>query len=960
MTTTFERAYVKVHQLAESFQAHEHAYLATGYSEAQIRQDFIDKFLTAIGWDIAHNFQQNPFAQEVKVERDVHVGPSQRRADYAFYIDPNFRDVRFYVEAKKPTADIATKDNYFQTIRYGWNSQVPLAVLTDFRQLHILDCRHKPDIDSALQHAVRTYDCSDYADKEKFAEIYYLFSREAVGHGSLEKFAETLPGRRGKAVQRGLFKGGWQSIDESFLEELDEYRDALARTFKTENPHLDGETLTEIAQRTLDRLVLLRFLEDKLIETRERVASFGDKTTVWGDFIAACRRLDGTYNGIVFKEHALLDSSKLKLDDNAFGDICESLSHINSPYDFNVIPIHILGSIYERFLGKVIVATDKRARVEEKPEVRKAGGVYYTPQYIVRYIVENTVGKLIAGKTPAQIAELRFADIACGSGSFLLGMYDCLLRYHRNWYNAQPHKTKEGDCITHEDGTLHLSLAKKRGILLNNIYGVDIDHQAVEVANLSLYLKLLEEETTASARNHQLEFHETLLPSLTNNIVCGNSLIGLDILEGDLFSLDQERKLNPMSFDDRFPTIMRRGGFDAIIGNPPYVLLEDEFRDDRQLKYFRSKYTCASFKLDTYHLFIEKGLRLLRKSGRFSLITPTNFLTNNYLESLRRFLLNESKIERILVFDGGVFKGVSVNNAIFVIGGRGKTTRTFPVLHVAHQGTTIEPLLKAQVSPAKALSDRYVLFTGSAERGEHAVWVRVSTHSSPLSTVAKVNFGKQLRDRRKYEQDVISIGTLKDVPETHRPCYTGRDVVRYLVTWSGLACLDSKEAQSGGCWDDDMQNAKNKLLTRQIGRYPEFALDARGYQCLNTMFMVNVTDPQIHPVFLLGILNSKLTRSLWVSRFYDQRRTFPKIKGAYLKQLPIASPISDKSKSERLVHYVEQMLQAKKNWAVAVTDRDRGYYENRCRDLDRQIDALVYGLYGLTEEEIRIVENSSD
>ena len=228
------------------------------------------------------------------------------------------------------------------------------------------------------------------------------------------------------------------------------------------------------------------------------------KAQPWEDFVAASRRLDGIYNGIVFKQHDILDGAKFRVDDNAFADICESLAHVNSPYDFDAIPIHILGSIYERFLGKVIVATDKRVRVEEKPEVRKAGGVYYTPEYIVRYIVENTVGKLIAGKTPDQIAEMRFADIACGSGSFLLGVFDLLLTYHGHYYNENPSKARKGDCIEH-DGKLYLSLRKKREILLNNIYGVDIDAQAVEVCQLSLYLKLLKEETTASAHQYLLD-----------------------------------------------------------------------------------------------------------------------------------------------------------------------------------------------------------------------------------------------------------------------------------------------------------------------------------------------------------------------------------------------------------------------------------------------------------------------
>ena len=567
MSPGFDEAFRRVKELVADFRANEKFYLSPAYQEQEARHDFIDKFWLALGWDVNHETQKNPFEQEVKVERKEH-GFSQRRADYAFYLAPNFRDVKFYVEAKKPHGDIATADNYFQTVRYGWSSSTRVAVLHDFEQFEILDCRYRPHIETALGQNLRKYHFSQYEDSEKFAEIYWLFSREAVAAGSLEKFAATLPKKRGRGVQRGLIGTADQTIDDAFLEELDQFRDELARAFKNHNPKLDGDTLTELTQRTLDRLVFLRFLEDKHIEPQNRIAYFGDKGGAWQDFIAESRRLDGIYNGIVYKKHEILDAPGFKLDDEAFSGVCERLSHLNSPYDFNAIPIHILGSIYERFLGKVIVATDKRARLEEKPEVRKAGGVYYTPEYIVRYIVENTVGKLIAGKSPGQIAEMRFADIACGSGSFLLGVYDLLIRHHTKFYNENPGKAKKGDVVERDDG-LHLSLQKKREILLANIYGVDIDPQAVEVAQLSLYLKLLQDETPASARNYQLEFHETLLPTLNKNIVCGNSLIGTDILTGQLFASEEEKKLNPMDFEQRFPHIFSRGR-----GNEPGSLRE--------------------------------------------------------------------------------------------------------------------------------------------------------------------------------------------------------------------------------------------------------------------------------------------------------------------------------------------------------------------------------------------------
>src|SRR6266851_1550121 len=588
---TFDEAFARIKQLVSTFSDNESRYLAPSYSEAQARLDFIDKFWIALGWDVNHEAQTDPYKQEVKVERGVATSEFRKRADYAF-LAPNFRDVRFFVEAKKPHAGIDNADFYFQTIRYGWNSHTPLAVLTDFEELRVLDCRYKPDISTALGHAKFKYHYTDYADKEKFRNIYHLFSREAVLSGSIESFAKGMPKISRKRAVRGVAPDEHQSIDESFLQELDDFREELARAYKRKNPELDGAALTEVTQRTLDRLVFMRFLEDKLIESDSLIENLHKKGKSWENFIATSRRLDRVYNGIIFKEHSLLDSDKFNADERVFDKISQSLSHRESPYDFNAIPIHILGSIYERFLGKVIIATAKQARVEDKPEVRKAGGVYYTPEYIVRYIVENTVGKMIEGQTPALLKEMCFADIACGSGSFLLGVYDTLLRYHAAYYNRTKRNRDLGikaGSIQKPDGTLQLSLLQKRQILINNIYGVDIDPQAVEVAQLSLYLKLLEDETIASAHQQQLAMKEALLPSLSKNIVCGNSLIGWDILEGKLFDSGDERKLNPMNFEDAFPEVMKRGGFDAIVGNPPYVLGRETF-DTRAKRYLATHY----------------------------------------------------------------------------------------------------------------------------------------------------------------------------------------------------------------------------------------------------------------------------------------------------------------------------------------------------------------------------------
>ncbi|SBV37728.1 conserved hypothetical protein [uncultured Stenotrophomonas sp.] len=965
----FEQAHKRIRELIDRFEKHAAAYMQPTYQEAEARKDFIDPMFKALGWDVDHEREHNPYEQEVKVERGVTVAKAQKRADYAFHLCPNFRDVRFFVEAKKPSVNLERDaDAHFQTIRYGYSAGTPLAVLTDFEQIRVLDCRRRPHPDSVLDQVYKGWRYTDFRDTAKFAEFYWLFSREAHADGSYQRRIEELPKPKGGAKQRGLFKGGYQPVGDSFLEELSEYRETLAKTFKKAEESLDSAALTELVQRTLDRLVFLRFLEDKQIETEIRVTDFGKGKNAWADFQSASRRLDNIYNGIVFKRLPHLDDAGFDVDEDVFGDICERLSAENSPYNFDAIPIHILGSIYERFLGSVIRATDKRAKVEEKPEVRKSGGVYYTPEYIVRYIVAQTVGKQIEGKTPAEIAKLRFADIACGSGSFLLGVYDELLHYHADWYNRPEHakQAKRDGCVQTEDGTWRLSLAQRRNILQNNIYGVDIDRQAVEVAQLSLFLKLLEDERATSARQYQLDYArdanmKKLLPDLSGNIVCGNSLIGWDIAGMAGLSAEEKLRLNPLDFRDEFPIVMREGGFDAVVGNPPYVLLQDEFRDPTSYDYLKSHYTVASFKLDTYHLFFERAGRVLRANGRLGYITPSNFLTNNHLDGLRRFLLSQVRIERIVVFEGKVFAGAQVDTAIALCINN-DLMDYFDMLRVSAKPPVSFDVPAIALKHSDCLERHLALITPPTATGVAALLTAVDERSTPLGELFGVSFGKQLRDREKFPTDVIQVESLSKIPKTHRPCYTGRDVGRYALSWSGLACLRSREAKRGGCWDDAVHGAAPKLITRQIGMVPVFGWDAVGYHCLNTVFMLTPKTASVSAVYVLGLLNSKLLVTYWKNRFYDQRERFPKIKGAYLKQLPIYVPCltneRDRSRYDHLVVLVEQMLEAKERQ----TDADEHMAEiaaRECTALDRQIDTLVYELYGLTDAEIALVENGT-
>jgi len=949
--------------LVARFEQQLDAYKSGQYNETQVRREFLDPFFKALGWDIDNVEGYAEAYKDVIHEDSIKIGEAAKAPDYCFRIGGTRK---FFLEAKKPSVDIKHDVHpAFQLRRYAWTTKLPLSVLSDFEEFAVYDCRVKPDQnDNAATARVLYVTFREYP--QRWGEIAAIFSREAVLKGSFDKFAESSKLKRGTA-----------DVDEEFLQTIETWRKELAQNLALRNKHLTQRELNFAVQRIIDRIIFLRICEGRGIEDYGHLRGLVNGDRIYPRLAQLFEAADNRYNSGLFHfkrekdRHEAPDELTLSLevDDKLLRDIIKGLYYPESPYVFSALPADILGHVYEQFLGKVIRLTEgHQAKVDEKPEVKKAGGVYYTPTYIVDYIVQQTVGKLAEGKTPKQVSQIRILDPACGSGSFLIGAYQFLLDWHRDFYVANdPQKWARGGkpALVQTGAGWKLTIAERKRILLNNIYGVDIDTQAVEVTKLSLLLKVLEGETGQTLQTVFRLFHERALPDLGDNIKCGNSLIGPDFYAQQQMTLldDEERyRINVFDWQNEFPEIFKAGGFDAVIGNPPYVLLQDEFRDDKQLKYFRSKFLSASYKIDTYHLFIERAIALSRQGGRCSMITPANFLTNNHLDKLRRLILNRTAIQLIVVIDGGVFQGISVDNAVFVLIPGKTQAKDFEITHARNDSGRLSQLSRITISRDAALEDEHVLFTGTSEGASAKLWQKIARQSWALGEIADVNFGKQLRDRKEFVRDVISVADVPAIPPSHRPCYTGRDVNRYALAWGGLACLKDEVARRGGCWDIARHDAKDKLVTRQIGRYPDFALDGAGWHCLNTMFMVNLREPQPKPAYVLAILNSKLTHALWLDRFYDQRRTFPKIKGTYLKQLPIAridfSKASEKATHDRIAKLAEQMLALHRQLASAKTPQEKTALERQIAATDTQIDRLVYELYGLTEDEVKIVEGS--
>jgi type I restriction-modification system DNA methylase subunit len=658
----------EISALVERFERNREAYLSGEYNETQLRREFIDPFFAALGWDVDNKQGYAEAYKDVIHEDAIKIGGYTKAPDYCFRIGGARK---FFVEAKKPAVNV--KDDVspaFQLRRYAWSAKLPLSILTDFEEFAVYDCRQKPAL-SDKPSAGRTLYLR-YTDYEKqWEEISSVFSKEAVLKGSFDKYAETNKSKKGTA-----------EVDAAFLKEIENWRDLLARNIALRNS-LSQRELNFAVQRTIDRMIFLRICEDRGIETYGALMALLNGERVYKRLCEILHRANERYNSGIFHFQKEKDRREepdeltlgLQIDDKPLKEIIRNLYYPDSPYEFAVLPADILGQVYEQFLGKVIRLTSgHRAVVEDKPEVKKAGGVYYTPTYIVDYIVKNTVGKLLEGKTPKQAAKLRILDPACGSGSFLIGAYQYLLDWHRDWYvNDGPEKHAAGKqpvLFQAAKGDWRLTTAERKRILLHNIFGVDIDPQAVEVAKLSLLLKVLEGENAQTISQQLKFFHERALPDLGNNIKCGNSLIGPDFYEQQMNLLDGEERLRINAFDwqAEFPEIMKADGFDAVIGNPPYIRIQTMKEwAPVEVEVYKQIYAAASAgNYDIYVVFVEKGLNLINKNGRLGFILPHKFFNAKYGEALRSLIAKGKHLAHVVHFgDQQIFIGATTYTASF-------------------------------------------------------------------------------------------------------------------------------------------------------------------------------------------------------------------------------------------------------------------------------------------------------
>ncbi len=560
-----EAARKEIEELLVKFKRDSESGRTKTLKEENTKKDYITPLFRALGWDVENKNASDEVTNEDKISRG--------RVDYAFRLHSI---PKFFLEAKAMDKGLDEAKDAIQAINYAWHKGATWAILTDFKTLIVYNAEVKEENLSNCRFIQLT--CDQYL--EQFHRLWWL-SKPAFQEGLLDKEALSW----GKKLRK-------TKVGDQLLQELMSYRMALSKNILKNNSskNLSEEEIDEAVQRIIDRLIFIRTTEDRLVEEpvlRPLAREFDDKkrgklTTSLNEVYL---RFDDTYNSRLFSfnpndktQRHLCES--LEIDNEVLIDIINGLYQSKdglTHYDFSAIDADVLGNIYEQYLSHILRKTEKRAKLESKEAHRKEQGIYYTPTYIVEYIIRNTLGEVLKRKKSEEADKIKVLDMACGSGSFLLKAFDVIDAHHQK--NDKEYAQTKLD-LENESARI----TKKIKILKNNIYGVDLDPKAIEIAQLNLLLK-------AAETRHRL-------PDLRENIKCGNSIISDPTVAGE----------RAFDWNREFEAIMKDGGFDVIIGNPPYVDIKQ--LEPRIVNYLFNTYPTVENRMNLYSVFVENGLKL--------------------------------------------------------------------------------------------------------------------------------------------------------------------------------------------------------------------------------------------------------------------------------------------------------------------------------------------------------------
>lgn len=977
--------------------------------EEQYQEGFIkDIFGEVLGYSV---FPSQPFniQTEKKNESD------SKKADGAIFQGENVVGVIELKDNKTKNLD-AVKD---QAFGYKNNHRdCSYVISSNFHKLRFY-------VDDATEY--EEFDLYNL-DKETFKRFYLYLRKE----GLLDKNIPKLLRQETKFHE--------ENITKSLYKDYSSFKNSFFQNVVDNNPQYDKLLLFKKSQKFLDKVLFVLFAEDKGLVTTNSIVQIVEK---WNDLkndafdtpkplyqlvvLFFNNLFKGKYDqkgsilipefgGEIFAPDEVLDS--LIVDDAVLKDDLLKLSR----YDFNTdVDVNILGHIFEHSLSEIeeVEAELKGEAADKSKGKRKKDGVFYTPKYITKYIVENTVGKLCAkkkselkldfdiaifehqksdGKLNSKgvalfetlnqykdwLLSLKIIDPSCGSGAFLNETVNFLVKEHQFI----------DDIIAELTNTPLRLFDTDIAILENNIYGVDINEESIEIAKLSLWLR-----TAKQGRK---------LSNLSNNIKCGNSLIDDPTLAGN----------KAFNWQNEFPEVFAKGGFDVVIGNPPYVFARENFQQ-KEKDYFVLKYVSAKYQINTYLLFIEKSLCLLRSNGINGLIVPNSWLMMFSGEGLRKYLLDNSTINQIINLVGYSFEDANVETVI-LISEKDNNNKNNSVEIFLNNGTEFYlSHTKKQIEFSKTVGCEFKVFLDNETDYLNS---KIISTTEILDNITLIKAGLQAYEKDKgipkqTSEDVINRPydyNYKFDENTHK-YLDGKDVGRYYMSWSGLYLSYGNHLAAPRTFN--LFDGK-KIIVREItGTFPKcliatYSEDVYLYNRSN-IAILEKENSDISLKYIIAILNSTIMSYYFVKNTAKSvRKLFPKIILNDLRKFPIKKisisqqkPFIDKAdlmlslnkqlqeQSQKFQRSLERKFEIsdlpkklqdwymlsyadfikeleKKKIKLSLSEEAEweAYFTTEAKkalDLkaqiektDKEIDQMVYALYDLTKDEIKIVEGS--
>ena len=866
------------------------------YNEEATKNDFILPLFKILGWNVEDS-------NEVSKEENIYG----KRVDYGFRIDGI---PKFFLEAKSLDEDLegsrlvkGRRVTYTeQAINYAYYKGCNWAILTNFKGIIVYDAWAKANSQSSFRFAIWVDSLlGDF-------ESVYLLSKEAFKQGLLDKKYSTKSRKR--------------PITEQLLLDFTNFRAILSKDVYALNKgkNLTEEELDEAIQRLFDRLIFIRNCEDRAYESPELLSRLRQwKESRKGTLISKLRELFVQYNedydSKIFGEHKgdkhLCD--QIDISDNVLGRILDGLYTTEDgsiQYDFSLIDADVLGNIYEQYLGHILKKTEKRTKLTESKAKRKEEGIYYTPSYIVNYIVKNTVGELIKNKK-TDVSKIKVLDPACGSGSFLIKTFDVLNEYYSRKENYNQSKLNISGTGT--------TYSTRLSILKDNIFGVDLDKQAVDIAQLNLLLKVAEKKEK--------------LPVLQQNIKNGNSLIDDSNLAGD----------KAFKWNEEFAEIMNNGGFDVVVGNPPYfkIFENDPINKTEDYKEIKSGMMNASA------VFINRSLKLIKDGGHLGMIVPKMLSFTDSWDKIRHKILSEYKI--LYVIDcGKAFKGVLLEQIIFILKKEKPSNNDKITIGELDNHTIKETATVLQKNCF--LENRIPLESNPIA---YEIKSKMEVENKRLGDIADITLGLGIQGKDFF---------FNEPRKGSEKVLRGDDIQRYTIRGCKFYDPNSKEIQE---YKKTIDRFKTPHIVAQriVAHIRDHikitaAFDEEGLFSFNTVTNIFVKDKTYSHEFILALLNSNVVQYYTYKFIYSNAIRSMDFYKAYAQNIPLPKPnLSDQEKvsklTRRLISNINIYSKSKEKQTDSVNELDKAIQE-----IQTEINEIIYYMYHITEEEKKVIEES--